>query len=95
MLRSALLLSSLATALMAAPALVAVDETAFVKLVASNRGKVVLVDFWATWCKPCRAEMPELVKLEARLRTRGVKLITVSADEPEKARRAVPLRVRG
>jgi thiol-disulfide isomerase/thioredoxin len=41
------------------------------------------VDFWATWCKPCRAETPALVSLEAKLRARGFQLITVSADEPE------------
>jgi len=61
-----------------------VDESGYEKLLAANRGKVVLVDFWATWCKPCRAEMPELIKLDSRLRAKGLKLITISADEPEK-----------
>jgi thiol-disulfide isomerase/thioredoxin len=66
-----------------------VDEAGFQKLIAAQKGKVILVDFWATWCRPCRAEMPELVKLESRLRAQGVKLITVSADEPEKATEAL------
>jgi thiol-disulfide isomerase/thioredoxin len=44
---------------------------------------VILVDFWATWCDPCRAEMPQLVALAARYRARGLDLVTVSADEPE------------
>ena len=47
------------------------------------RGKVVLLNFWATWCKPCRAEMPELAKLSKRLAARGFALVTVSSDEPE------------
>jgi thiol-disulfide isomerase/thioredoxin len=82
-----LAIASLMTAAALLPAahkLQRVDESAYQKLIASNKGRVILVDFWATWCKPCRAEMPELVKLESRLRAKGVKLITISADEPEK-----------
>jgi thiol-disulfide isomerase/thioredoxin len=63
--------------------LVTVDEAGFQKLVNSHKGKVTVYDFWATWCAPCRAELPQLVKLEARLRSQGVELITISADEPE------------
>jgi thiol-disulfide isomerase/thioredoxin len=63
--------------------LVPVDEPGFQKLVNSHKGKVAVYDFWATWCAPCRAELPELVKLEAKLRSQGVELITISADEPE------------
>jgi thiol-disulfide isomerase/thioredoxin len=63
--------------------LVPVDEAGFQRLVNSHRGKVVVYDFWATWCAPCRAELPQLVKLEAKLRSQGVELITISADEPE------------
>jgi len=59
------------------------DESGFEKLVQSHRGKVVLYDFWATWCDSCRAELPQLVKLEAKLRARGFELVTISADEPE------------
>ena len=68
----------------AADKLAPLDESGYQQLVAANKGKVVLVDFWATWCKPCRAEMPELATLDARLKAKGLKLITVSADEPEK-----------
>ena len=64
-------------------ALTSIDETGFQKLVDSHRGKVVLYDFWATWCAPCREEMPELVRLEAKLRSQGFELVTISADEPE------------
>jgi thiol-disulfide isomerase/thioredoxin len=46
---------------------------------------VVLYDFWATWCDSCRAELPQLVRLEAKLRSQGFELVTISADEPEAA----------
>ncbi len=59
------------------------------EVLAGNRGKVVLFDFWATWCAPCRAEMPLLVELERKLRGRGFRLITVSADEPEEKQQAL------
>lgn len=62
-----------------------VDEASYPKLVEAWKGKVVLVNFWATYCVPCREEMPQLVALEARLRARGFALVTVSADEPEQA----------
>lgn len=76
------------TCLLLAPAicfgaLTAVDETGFQKLVDSHKGKVVLYQFWATWCAPCRAEMPQLIRLEAKLRSQGFELVTISADEPE------------
>jgi thiol-disulfide isomerase/thioredoxin len=63
--------------------LVPVNEAGFQTLVNSHKGKVVVYDFWATWCAPCRAELPQLVKLEARLHSQGVEVITISADEPE------------
>lgn len=60
-----------------------VDEPGYAKLVAASKGKVTLINFWATYCVPCRKEMPQLVALEARLRAKGFQFITVSADEPE------------
>jgi len=60
------------------------NEASFPKMVASHKGKIVLVDFWATWCVPCRAEMPLLVKLSEKLKAHGLDFVTVSADEPEK-----------
>ena len=44
------------------------------------RGKVVLLNFWATWCPPCRAEMPALNKLYRSLKQRGLVVIAVSTD---------------
>lgn len=67
----------------AAAGFIPVDEAAYSKLVAAHKGKVLLVDFWATWCKPCRAETPAIVKMANQLAARGVDLIAVSCDEPE------------
>lgn len=47
---------------------------------ASQRGKVVLFNVWATWCHPCRAEIPELRDLHAKYKARGLELIGVSVD---------------
>jgi thiol-disulfide isomerase/thioredoxin len=68
-----------------AAGLPALDEAAYPKTLAAQRGRVVLVNFWATWCAPCRKEMPGLASIEKKLRARGFTLITVSADEPEDA----------
>src|SRR5437763_7035788 len=45
------------------------------------RGKIVVLNFWATWCLPCRAEMPILVQAEKDYSPRGVVFIAVSLDE--------------
>ena len=47
---------------------------------ASLRGKVVLIDFWATWCQPCRKEMPGYQRLVARYGTRGFAVIGFKFD---------------
>jgi peroxiredoxin len=45
------------------------------------RGKVVLLNFWATWCGGCRVEMPRLVELSRKYRARGLEIIGVSMDD--------------
>lgn len=48
---------------------------------ADHRGEVVLVNFWATWCLPCKVETPDLVALQAELQDEGVRFVGVSLDE--------------
>jgi thiol-disulfide isomerase/thioredoxin len=48
-----------------------------------HRGKVVVLNFWATWCVPCREEMPMLVDAQKTWATKGVTFIAVSLDEPK------------
>lgn len=48
---------------------------------ADYKGKVILVDFWATWCDPCKAEIPELIKLQNELGPKGLVIVGVSMDE--------------
>ena len=52
---------------------------------ADYRGKVVVLNFWATWCPPCVDEMPSLVQMQQRLKDKGVTVLAVSLDADEAA----------
>ena len=56
---------------------------------ADYRGKVILLNFWATWCAPCLAEMPRFVEWQQEYGGRGLQVIGISMDDEEQPVRAV------
>ena len=53
------------------------------------KGKVVMLNFWATWCPPCRKEMPDLEALYKQFEPQGLVILGISDDDPEKVREFV------
>jgi len=51
------------------------------------QGQVLVINFWATWCAPCREEMPGFVRLQDRWKGRGVQFVGLSDDDPSKVER--------
>ena len=56
------------------------DAKGLREMIVRQRGRVVLVNFWATWCVPCREEFPELSRLQNNLGSRGLQVLGVSTD---------------
>lgn len=70
------------------PKLVFSDMPGARRQLSQLRGKVIVVNFWATWCPPCKGEMPEFVKAYGGYRDRGVEFIG-AANEPRSAKAKV------
>ena len=71
-----------------APKLIFSDIPGARRQLSQLTGKVIVVNFWATWCAPCKGEMPEFVKVYAAYRHRGVEFVG-AANEPRSAKAKV------
>ncbi|MBN1276878.1 MAG: TlpA family protein disulfide reductase [Deltaproteobacteria bacterium] len=69
------------SSLIAAPNFVLSDISGQAVSLKEYRGRIVLLDFWATWCGPCRMSIPEMVKLGEKYREKGVVILGISLDD--------------
>ncbi len=72
-----------ATPVAAGPKVPLLKPAAFGALIKQSQGKVLVINFWATWCGPCVAEFPELVKIDLAYRDKGVRMVGITADDLE------------
>ncbi|HEX9998555.1 MAG TPA: redoxin family protein [Abditibacterium sp.] len=70
-----------ATSVQAAPTITPVTPQTLQSAIKAQKGKVVVVNFWATWCAPCVAELPGLAQLQKKYAKRGVAVLLVSGDD--------------
>lgn len=75
-----------------APVVREIDVAGLKKLLAreGKAARPLLLNFWATWCEPCRAEFPDLVKIDDEYRSRGLDFIAVSIDDVSEIKTTVP-----
>ena len=70
-----------------------IDEAGFKQLLARGappQDRPLLVNFWATWCDPCREEFPDLVKIDADYRSKGLDFVAISLDDVADMKTTVP-----
>jgi thiol-disulfide isomerase/thioredoxin len=68
-----------------------IGEANYNDMLAQHKGKVIVVSFWSTACAPCRKQMPMLRTLATQFRSRGLVVVTVSADVPSAVPQALKL----
>ena len=62
------------------------DTSGHMQELSQWRGAVLVVNFWATWCPPCREEMPEFTELQQKYAARGLAVVGIATDDTEKVR---------
>ena len=72
------------------PSIKAIDFEGLKAALRPGNSRPLLVNFWATWCDPCREEFPDLVKIDADFRGKGLDFITVSLDDLAEIKTEVP-----
>ena len=72
------------------PAPRAINAEEMQSLLKRDASRPLLVNFWATWCDPCREEFPDLVRIDADYRAKGLDFITVSLDDMAELKTEVP-----
>jgi cytochrome c biogenesis protein CcmG/thiol:disulfide interchange protein DsbE len=72
------------TELRAAPDFSLTDLSGHGIRLSEYRGQVVLLDFWATWCEPCKTEIPHFIDMQNRYAAQGLRVIGISMDDEEK-----------
>jgi len=70
-----------------APAVALVDLDGSTIDLSTYKGRVLLINFWAAWCVPCRQEVPRFIALEEKYRPQGFQAVGISLDDPEAALR--------
>lgn len=66
-----------------APVLVLKDLRGRALRLSDYKGKVVVLNFWATWCPPCRAEMPDLIRMQREYRSQGLQVVGITYPPEE------------
>lgn len=69
-----------------------VDKAGYDKVIRANKGKVIVVDCWATWCVPCRKAFPKTVELGKTYADRDVVIVSLCFDEPVKGEAPGPVK---
>jgi thiol-disulfide isomerase/thioredoxin len=72
------------------PAVTEIDTERLKSLLKRDSQHPLLINFWATWCDPCRDEFPDLVKIDADFRTKGLDFIAISLDDLKDINTEVP-----
>ena len=72
-----------ASALRPAPDFSLTDVAGHPLHLSDYRGKVVILDFWATWCEPCKQEIPHFIDLQSKYSAQGLQILGISMDDSE------------